>query len=264
MERPSLRPVPARPPRGADPAEALRHVSATLPDLDQSAAGALALVELVGRSRAAAAAELGIERGQLAELLARSRKQLRRTLFPLGASGWCERAERLISDRIDGELRPPGPARLDAHLRNCDRCVEHERRLDQARDGLIQAFAAGHPEPAPLAPPERPRAEPERPVPAPATTEPPAAHGASEAPTIDPPVQPEPEIEPPPIDPPQPPQEPVARPALEPRTPLPQPALAGVGFAAQAAWGFMYALAIVLTLAAIALTVVGATGTTVT
>ena len=167
MERPSLRPVPARPPRGADPAEALRHVSATLPDLDQSAAGALALVELVGRSRAAAAAELGIERGQLAELLARSRKQLRRTLFPLGASGWCERAERLISDRIDGELRPPGPARLDAHLRNCDRCVEHERRLDQARDGLIQAFAAGHPEPAPLAPPERPRAEPERPVPAP-------------------------------------------------------------------------------------------------
>ena len=58
-------------------------------------------------------------------------------MFPLPGSGWCERAERLISDRLDGALDTRDEARLDVHLRNCPRCVEHERRLVQATDALL-------------------------------------------------------------------------------------------------------------------------------
>jgi anti-sigma factor RsiW len=50
-----------------------------------------------------------------------------------------------MSDRIDGALVPPGPARLSAHLRNCDRCVEHERALAHARENLVREFIASHP-----------------------------------------------------------------------------------------------------------------------
>ena len=92
--------------------------------------------------------ELGIGSDELAEALASARKALRRTLQPLPASGWCERAERLISDRLDGELEERGAARLDVHLRNCPRCVEHERRLVQATDALVLEAAV-----APAAPP---------------------------------------------------------------------------------------------------------------
>ena len=51
--------------------------------------------------------------------LARARKALRRTLAALPGSGWCERAERLISDRIDGALadaRRAAPRRPPAQL----------------------------------------------------------------------------------------------------------------------------------------------------
>ena len=42
---------------------------------------------------------------------------------------------------------------LDAHLRRCDRCVEHERRLAQARDALARGFVEAHvPKPEPAAP----------------------------------------------------------------------------------------------------------------
>jgi anti-sigma factor RsiW len=102
----------------------------------------MALVAIAGRSRGEAAAELGVAASELAEGLARGRKALRRSLQPLSASGWCERAERLISDRLDDELDARGAARLDVHLRNCPRCVEHERRLVQATDALV-AQAAG-------------------------------------------------------------------------------------------------------------------------
>ena len=74
---------------------------------------------------------------ELGALLAGARKELRRTITPLGGSGWCERAEGLISDRLDGELGAPDAGRLDVHLRNCPRCVEHERRLVQATDALV-------------------------------------------------------------------------------------------------------------------------------
>jgi anti-sigma factor RsiW len=102
----------------------------------------MALVALAGRSRGEAAAELGVVVSELVEGLATGRKALRRSLQPLSASGWCERAERLISDRLDDELDARGAARLDVHLRNCPRCVEHERRLVQATDALV-AQAAG-------------------------------------------------------------------------------------------------------------------------
>ena len=60
----------------------------------------------------------------------------------LPGSGWCERAERLISDRIDGALPERDEPRLDVHLRNCPRCVEHERRLVQATDALVAGVVA--------------------------------------------------------------------------------------------------------------------------
>lgn len=145
-----LRPVPSRPPGPVDPAEASRHVAAELPALDEPAANILALVALAGRTRAEAAADTGLESEQLGAALARARKALRRALHPLPGSGWCERAERMISDRIDDALEDPGPARLEAHLANCPRCVEHERRLAQAQDGLVAGFVAAHPAPAPV------------------------------------------------------------------------------------------------------------------
>ena len=142
MERAPLRPIPVRPAGPVHPLAATRALGAAIPELSPRQADAVALVALAGRSRPEAAAELGIGAAELADALASGRKALRRTLQALPASGWCERAERLISDRLDGELGERGSARLDVHLRNCRRCVEHERRLVQATDALV-ARAAG-------------------------------------------------------------------------------------------------------------------------
>jgi hypothetical protein len=158
VERATLRPVPLRPSGPVDPADALAHVLAALPDLYQPAAQALSLIEIAGRTRDGAVEEMDIGAESLAELLYVARKALRRSMFPLSASGWCERAERLLSDRIDGVLRPPGPARLDVHLRNCERCVEHERRLAQAREKLVREFIEAHPTSGAAGPAERPAA----------------------------------------------------------------------------------------------------------
>ena len=43
--------------------------------------------------------------------------------------------------------------RLDVHLRNCPRCVEHERRLVQATDALLAGVAPLAPRPGPALPP---------------------------------------------------------------------------------------------------------------
>jgi hypothetical protein len=142
MEGTPLRSVPVRPPGSIEPAEALAHVADRLPELDPPTREALSLMTLVGRSRIDAAAELDVEPAQLGDLLARARKALRRTIEQLPAGGWCERAERLVSDRLDGELTPRGSARLEAHLRCCERCVTHERRLIQAHDELLHALAS--------------------------------------------------------------------------------------------------------------------------
>jgi hypothetical protein len=138
-----------------DPADAFSHVLASLPEVDAEAARALALIEIAGRTRDQAGYEAGLTLAVLGEALYRARKALRRSIFPLSASGWCERAERLLSDRIDGVLQPPGPARLDVHLRNCERCVDHERRLSQAREKLVREFIDAHPDSAGAGPAER-------------------------------------------------------------------------------------------------------------
>ena len=152
---------------------------------------ALALVDLAGRTRAEAAAEAGLAPADLATALAAGRTALRRALHPLPGSGWCARAERLLSDRIDGELDDRGGRVLDTHLDNCPRCVEHDRRLAQAQDGLITRFVAAHglataPEPSTGHAPELHVVEPvTEQVPETAAEpepEPPAARGSHSAP----------------------------------------------------------------------------------
>jgi hypothetical protein len=152
MERAPLRPVPARPAGPIDPAAAIREVGAALPALDPLEARAFALVALADRPRAEVAGLLAVEEDALGALLAAARKELRQTITPLAGSGWCERAEGLISDRLDAAVSEPDARRLDVHLRNCPRCVEHERRLVQATDALLAGIAPGRPgTPAPSA-----------------------------------------------------------------------------------------------------------------
>src|SRR5215213_9854733 len=148
MERAPLRPVPARPAGPVDPAAAVREVAAALPALTPLEARAFALVALADRPRAQVAGVLGIPESELGALLAAARKELRQTITALAGSGWCERAEGLISHRLDGAVTERDARRLDVHLRNCPRCVEHERRLVQATDALLAGVA-----PAPRPPP---------------------------------------------------------------------------------------------------------------
>jgi hypothetical protein len=240
MERAALRPVPQRPSGPVDPAEALAHVERTLPGLDQPARRALALVDLVGRSRPEVAGETGTSDADLAETIARARKALRRAAFPLPGSGWCERAERMLSDELDGVLADPGPRRLAAHLANCDRCVEHERRLWQARDQLVLTFdAARAPEPAPEIP-EEPDHEPVevldpelRLVEVPAPEEVPA------------PAEPEP-AEPQPAEP-------------EPAEPAPAARQSGTSLRG-VAWAASMAIAVLLAIVSLALTIYAIAG----
>lgn len=161
MEHAPLRPVPSRPAGPIDPATAVRELAAALPQLSSAEARALALVGLAERPRAEVAESLDVDQRELGVLLAGARKELRRTVAVLGGSGWCERAEKLISDRLDGELSETDSSRLDVHLRNCPRCVEHERRLVQATDGLMFGLAPQAPPPVqPAAPLEEVKDEP--------------------------------------------------------------------------------------------------------
>jgi hypothetical protein len=153
MERAPLRPVPARPAGPVDPAAAVREVVAALPELAPIEARALALVALADRPRPQVAGVLGIEEHELGAILAAARKELRQTITALPGSGWCERAEGLISDRLDGAVPERDARRLDVHLRNCPRCVEHERRLVQATDALLAGVAPLAPRPGPALPP---------------------------------------------------------------------------------------------------------------
>jgi hypothetical protein len=132
-----LRPVPRRPAGPVEPELAIRRVAERLPKLPPAPRDALALVTLAGRTRAEAAARLDLSAEEFGLVLARGRKELRRSLYPLAGSGWCERAELLVSDRLDDAIDDVGSARLGVHLRNCPRCVEHERRLVQAIDSLV-------------------------------------------------------------------------------------------------------------------------------
>lgn len=240
MERGSLRPVPLRPPGPVEPAAAARHVAVALTELDEDARRALALVEIAGRPRAEVAAELELDGETIGAALARARKGLRRSIFPLAATGWCERAERLLSDRLDGVLEPPGDIRLDVHLRHCGRCVEHERRLAQARDALVRDYVEAH------APPE-PEPEPEPSAPVELRV---VVHEA---------VEPAAPAEPEAVEPAAPEAEPVVTPEPAPGA-MPEPRLPLVVGQGGVAWTALYAAGIVLALVSAVLTALAATG----
>ncbi|HLM25902.1 MAG TPA: zf-HC2 domain-containing protein [Thermoleophilaceae bacterium] len=298
MEHAPLRPLPSRPTRPADPDLARRYVAARLPGLDAQAATALALVELARVQSDQAARELGLGAEDLGAALARARKELRRSRRALAGSGWCERAERLISDRLDGELAPLATRRLDAHLRNCPRCVEHELRLTQAIDELV----ASMPAPAKPAgalrlvlptvqalPPGRPREElqPADDEPAQAPDEP-SLEAAPDEPSLEAAPDESPSEQAPPT--PGTALRPVAAPPAAPSAPRvrpsraagpPPPAPLNPDFSTQApvraprpladprpvaaligafAWHIAFALALTLALAAIAITAIGIGG----
>ena len=254
MERASLRPVPQRPSGPVEPADALAHVEATLPGLDEAGRQALALVDLVGRTRPQLRLETGIAEPELAEALARARKALRRAVLPLPGSGWCERAERLLSDELDGELSDPGPRRLAAHLANCDRCVEHERRLWQARDQLVARFEEARAAATPAA--ELRLVDPAAEVPLLGAPEPADPVPADPVPADPQPVEPEPvepaAVAPTPVEPSRPVEDAVA--AALPRARF---SLAAI------AWTASLALAVLLAVASIALTVFAIAGGTI-
>src|SRR5687767_7352927 len=98
MERAPLRPVPGRPSGPVSDPEAARVVAAALPGLGERDRLALGLVAVAAHPRAEVAARLGLDASELAGSLARARKALRRTREALPGTGWCERAELLISD----------------------------------------------------------------------------------------------------------------------------------------------------------------------
>lgn len=216
----------------ADRAE--RHVFGLLGGLDAIERRALALVELAGADRAAASRELGLD---AAEPLALARKALRRTRGPLASGGRCERAERLISDRLDAPLEREQRKWLEIHLARCPRCIEHERLLDEARTELRVSFLAEPPrlppapEPPALAeppqPPEPPaprghlRAVPPPPDPAPAVGETHPTQRFPRPPLAEPEAAPAPPAPSPPTTPA--PSADHRRPAPKPRTPAPKP-----------------------------------------
>src|ERR687897_127246 len=114
MEHAPLRPVPSRAAGPIDPVAAARELAAALPYLSEVEARALALVAMAAMPRADAVEALGVDERTLSDALATGRKELRRTVATLPGSGWCERAERLISDRLDGPPGANGSPRPDA------------------------------------------------------------------------------------------------------------------------------------------------------
>jgi len=254
MEHAPLRPVPARPAGPLEPLAAERELAAWLPQLDPLAARALALVVLSERPRPEVAEILGVAEDEVAALLAGARKELRQTIVTLPGSGWCERAEELISNRLDGPLADRDARRLDVHLRNCTRCVEHERRLVQATDALVVGLG-GRPSPVAGAPAPLVAAPGGAPAPAGDSTEDAAAQADDR-------IE---ELTSPPGDAGAPPDG-----RSEEAAPLEDQIAAAAEvlvaartrrqIAAAVAWNAMIALAVLLTLATIALTVAGILG----
>jgi hypothetical protein len=200
-------------PAPSDRAE--RHLFAALPQLDAVPRRGLALA-LAGVPRAGIASELGLSGAALSAELAAGRKAVRRTRVELGSGGRCERAERALSDRLDGVMSELDARFLDAHLARCSRCRTHEAELNAALDELRAGFAEVEPEPeaeppAVEAAPEPPAVEPAPPrarlrvVPVPPLLPPapePPALEAPAAPAPLPPAEPPAEVEPPAAEPP--------------------------------------------------------------
>jgi hypothetical protein len=209
---------PARSAAVRDRAE--RFVFDALPDLDAVPRRALALAVLADVPRAGIASEVGVAGADLSSTLALGRKALRRTRTELGSGGRCERAERALSDGLDGALTALDKRFLDAHLARCSRCRTHEAELSAACEALRAEFAAPEavaPEPEPERPAEEPEAPRARlrvvpPVPLlPPAPEPPVLEAPDPPAAIEPPEPPAAEIpapEPPAaIEPPEPPAE---------------------------------------------------------
>lgn len=151
-------------PSAGQPASALRdraerHVFTALPELPAVERRVLALLDLAGADRAAAATETGLEDTALRFAAKRARKALRREAAPLSAGARCERAELLLSDRLDAPLRRDDRRWLEIHLSRCPRCAEHETLLAAARLALREAFEA-----APSSPKEDKPVAPAEPV----------------------------------------------------------------------------------------------------
>jgi putative zinc finger protein len=262
MEGTPLRSVPTRPAGPVGRPQALAVVEKRLPDLAPPARRALALVALVGVSREQTARELGVPPAELSRLLASARKALRRTLEPLPSGGWCERAERLISDRLDGELEPRSGRRLDAHLPACERCQTHERRLVQAHDELVAALDSARPVVPELRLVEGPKAL----MPGP----PPAAEPVVAEPDVAAADVAEPDgaaadvAEPDAAEPAATPEPPVAEPAVTEDLPAELAAVVERSLERRIAalvWQLAFALAVLLAVATVVITVLGATGT---
>jgi hypothetical protein len=229
-------------PAPSDRAE--RHLFAALPELDAVPRRGLALA-LAGVPRAGIASELGLSGAALSAELAAGRKAVRRTRVELGSGGRCERAERALSDRLDGVLSELDARFLDAHLARCSRCRTHEAELNAALDQLRAGFAEPEPEPeaeppaveavpeppAVAAGPEPPPVEPAPPrarlrvVPVPPLLPPAPEPPALEAPAAPAPLphaEPPAEVEPPAAQPPAA-QPPAAQPPAEAEPPAAQP-----------------------------------------
>lgn len=136
-----------------------RHVFGALPELPAVERRVLALIELSAASVAEAAADLGIEQEAARAAAATARKALRRERAALASGSRCERAERLLSDRLDAPLERLDRKWLEIHMARCSRCIEHEALLDQARTELRVTFAAPDAKQLPPAPPEPPALE---------------------------------------------------------------------------------------------------------
>lgn len=144
-------------PSAPQPAPALRdraerHVFASLPELPAVERRVLALLELTDAGRAAAAADTGLDDTALRFAAKRARKALRRGSAPLSAGARCERAELLVSDRLDAPLARQERKWLEIHQARCPRCTEHATLLATAREDLRASFTA-EPPPAPAPPP---------------------------------------------------------------------------------------------------------------
>ena len=142
MERAPLRPIPVRPAGPVHPLAATRALGAAIPELSPRQADAVALVALAGRSRPRRPPSSASERRSSPM---RSRAGARRCAALCSRSARAAGASAPSGSSRTGSTASSserGAARLDVHLRNCPRCVEHERRLVQATDALV-ARAAG-------------------------------------------------------------------------------------------------------------------------
>ncbi|MGH3103544.1 MAG: RNA polymerase sigma factor [Gaiellaceae bacterium] len=119
-------------------APSLGDVERALVHLDFNERAALVMRRLEGRSCAEIAQMLEVSTGAVEALVFRARRALREQLE---GSLTCPEAERAISRRLDGHLRPVDRKRLRVHLRACAACAALTRR-HRAQRAAIRALGA--------------------------------------------------------------------------------------------------------------------------